>query len=97
MNLVVIVGVGIALSIAFHFVGVYVNAKKTVWFVIALFWLGSINIAMIEVKPAAYKEIEKMQGLYPSTDALIKDALPSVSLYEMLTIKQDFLRNKKQI
>jgi hypothetical protein len=51
MSLSIILTVGIILSIAFHFVGVYAEAKKTVWIMIVLMWAGSINIAMSEIKP----------------------------------------------
>ena len=90
MNLTIILIVATILSLAFHFVGVYANAKKTVWLVIVLMWLGAIDVAMSEVKPKAYEDIKAMKGKYQDVDALIKDAMPEVSIYEMLKIKKSF-------
>jgi len=94
MNLTIILSVAIALSAAFHFVGVYVGAKKTVWLMLALLWAGSINIAMSEVKPKAYEDIKKMQGHFSDTDLLIKDAGEHVSIYEMISIKHSYQLHK---
>jgi predicted nucleic-acid-binding protein len=93
MSLTIILVVGIILSIAFHFIGVYVNAKKIVWTVIVLMWAGSINIAMSEIKPKGYEEIKKMQGQFSDTDKLIKEAGDKVSVYEMLAIKKSYVKN----
>ena len=90
MSLTIILIVAIILSIAFHFVGVYANAKKTVWIMIAFMWAGTTNMAMSEVKPKAYEDIKSMQGKYKDVDLLIKDAMPEVSIYEMLKIKKSF-------
>ena len=90
MNLTIVLIAAVILSFAFHFVGVYANAKKTVWLMIVLMWAGSINIAMSEVKPKAYEDIKSMQGKYEDVDLLIKDAMPEVSIYEMLNIKKSF-------
>ena len=94
MNLSVIIIFGIILSIAFHFAGVWANAKKTVWFVIVLIWAGVISVATSEVKPKAYNEIKKMQGKYADTDELIKKSMPKISVYEMILIKNSFLKNE---
>jgi len=90
MNLMIILLIAIILSIAFHFIGVYANAKKTVWIMIVLMWAAAINIAMSEVKPKGYEEIQSMQGKYKDVDLLIKKAMPKVSVYEMLGIKKSF-------
>ena len=62
MSLSIILVVGVILSIAFHFIGVYAKAKKVVWVVIAILWAGSINIAMSEIKQKGYEDIKNMQG-----------------------------------
>lgn len=94
MSLTVILSVAIVLSIVFHFVGVYAGAKKTVWLMIVLFWAAGTNMAMSEIKPNGYKEIESMKGLYSDTDKLIEEAMPEVSIYEMLAIKKSYNINK---
>ena len=81
MNVYIVVSVAIFLSIIFHFLGVYAGAKKTVWLTLVLLWAAGINIAMSEIKPKGYKEIEKMKGKYADTDALIKEAGESVSVF----------------
>ncbi len=87
MNLTIILIIGLVLSIAFHFIGIYAQAKKTVWVMIVLMWAASINIAMSEIKPKGYEDIKKLQGKYADTDKLIEDAMPEVSIYEMILIK----------
>ena len=94
MSLTILLSVGIILSIAFHFVGIYAGAKKTVWLMIVLMWAGSINIAMSEVKPKAYDDIKKIQGKYEDTDALIKESMPEISVYEMVLIKKSFVKHE---
>ena len=91
MSLNIILIVAIILSIGFHFIGVYAGAKKTVWLMIVLMWAGAINIAMSEVKPKAYEDIKKLQGKYNDTDKLIEDSMPSISVYEMILIKNSFV------
>ncbi|MCK9454964.1 MAG: hypothetical protein WCY51_01085 [Sulfurimonas sp.] len=95
MSLTIVITVAVLLSIAFHFIGVYAGAKKIVWLVIVLFWAAGINLAMSEIKPNGYKEIESMKGQYSDTDQLIQDAGEEVSLYEMLAIKKSYNLNKK--
>ena len=90
MNLTIILGIGIFVSILMHFAGVYAGAKKMVWFVIVLLWAAVINIAMSDVKPKAYETIKSMQGKYKDVDALIKESMPKISVYEMLEIKKRF-------
>lgn len=93
MSLSVILIVAILLSIGFHFIGVYAGAKKTVWLMLVIMWAGSINIAMNEIKPSGYEEIKKMRGQFSDTDKLIDEAMPTVSLYEMLSIKKSYQTN----
>ena len=57
---------------------------------IVLMWAVSINIAMSEIKPKGYEDIKKMQGKYEDVDLLIENAMPEVSIYEMLKIKKSF-------
>jgi len=93
MSLFVVLLVAIILSIGFHFIGVYAGARKTVWLMLFLLWAGTINIAMSEIKPKGYKDIEKMKGHFSDTDELIKEAGENVSVYEMLVIKQSYQVN----
>jgi len=94
MSLVIILVVAVVLSVGFHFIGVYANAKIFVWIMIALMWLGSFNIAMSEIKPKGYDDLEKMKGKYSETDALIEKALPEVSIYEMIVIKNSLVKKE---
>ena len=93
MSLTIILIIGVLLSIAFHFIGVYAGAKKTVWVMIILMWAGSFSIATGEVKPSAYKEIKKIQGQYADTDKLIEEAGEHMSLYQFLVIKKSYIKN----
>jgi hypothetical protein len=93
MSLNIILFAGVILSIGFHFIGVYAGAKKTVWLMLVLMWAGSINIAMSEIKPAGYDEIEKMKGQFADTDKLIEEAGEEVTLYELLSIKKSYVIN----
>jgi hypothetical protein len=95
MSIVSILLLAILLSIVFHFIGIYSGAKKFVWIAIALMWIAGINLATSEIKKSGYKEIERMQGKYKQTDKLIKEAMPSISLYEMLSIKKNFDENER--
>ena len=91
MSLNIILAIGALLSIGFHFIGVYVNAKKTIWLMIVLMWAGSINIAISEIKPKGYEYLKKIEGKYADTDALIEEAKPEISIYEMILIKNSFV------
>jgi len=90
MNLTVILIIAVLLSIGFHFIGVYAGAKKTVWLMIVLMWAGAINIAMSEIKPKGYKDVEAMQGKYADTDKIIEESKPQISIYEIILIKSSF-------
>ena len=72
MSLTLLLGIGIVITIIFHFIGVYAGAKKIVWIAIVLIWAAVISVATSEVKPKAYDEIKQMQGKYPDTDNLSK-------------------------
>ena len=97
MSLNIILFAGLTLSIIFHFIGVYAEAKKIVWIVIALMWAGSINIAMSEIKPKGYEDIKKIQGKYADTDKLIEEAMPEVSIYEMILIKNSLVVHEPKV
>ena len=97
MSLSIIIICAILLSIAFHFVGVYAGAKKTVWVMLILMWAAAISIATSEVKPKAYEDLKGMQGKYSDTDTLIKKSMPKVSVYEMILIKKSFLNNESKL
>ena len=94
MSLTIILIVAILLSIGFHFLGVYANARNTVWLMMILMWAGAINIAMSEVKPKAYEDIKKMQNKYEDTDKIIQESQPEVSVYEMILIKSSFVKHE---
>ena len=86
--------VALLLSVGFHFIGVYAGAKKIVWIMIALMWAGSINIAMSEIKPSGYEEIEKMKGQFSDTDKVIQEAGDEISVYELIGIKKSYISHK---
>lgn len=94
MSLTIILSVAILVSVAFHFAGVYVGAKKTVWLMLLIMWAGTIGMAMSNIKPKGYKEIESMKGQFSETDKLIEEAMPEVTIYEMLVIKKSYNTNK---
>ncbi len=94
MSLTLIIAIGIAISIVFHFIGVYAGAKKIVWIAIVLIWAAVISVATSEIKPKGYDAIKEMQGKYADTDKLIKEAMPKVSLYELIKIKSSYLRHE---
>jgi len=96
MSLTIILTAGIVLSVIFHFIGVYANAKKTVWVMLVLMWAASINVAMSEVSPKGYEYIKGIKGKYEATDRLIQEAEPEISLYEMLKIRKSFDEEKKK-
>ena len=93
MTTTIVIIIALLLSAGFHFIGVYVGAKKIVWTMIALMWAGSINIAMSEIKDTGYEEIEKMKGQFSDTDAVIEEAGEEISVYEMIGIKKSYLIN----
>jgi len=96
MTLTIVLAVAIVLSLAFHFIGVYADAKKSVWLMLVFVWSIAIGTAMNEIKPAGYKDIEKMKGQFSDTDKLIEDAGEEVSLYEMIVIKKSYQINNPQ-
>ena len=93
MSLVIVLLVAVLLSVAFHFLGVYAGAKKTVWLMLVLMWAAAIDIATSEIKPSGYKKIKEIQGKFADTDALIKEAGDEISVYEMLGIMQSYQIN----
>jgi len=88
MSLTIILTVAIVLTLVFHFIGVYAKAQKFVWIALALIWAGSISIAMQEIKPKGYEELKKLQGKDPVLDKVIAEAMPEVTVYEMIVIKK---------
>jgi len=97
VSLSIIIICAILLSIAFHFVGVYAGAKKSVWVMLILMWAAAISIATSEVKPKAYEDLKEMKGKYSDTDALIKNSMPKISVYEMILIKNSFINNENKL
>ncbi|QOP43969.1 hypothetical protein FJR45_08410 [Sulfurimonas sediminis] len=96
MSLTFLLSIGIVLTIIFHFLGVYAGAKRIVWIAIILIWAAVISVATSEVKPKAYDDIKRMQGKYKDTDQLIDEAMPKVSVYEMIVIKNSYLKHEPQ-
>lgn len=96
MTLTTLLLIGLGISIAFHFIGVYAGAKKIVWVAIALLWAGAIGIARSEISDKGYQALDKIRGKYDATDALIRAAEPEVSLYEMMSIKKSFVEQKRK-
>lgn len=94
MTTTIVIIIGLLLSVGFHFIGVYAGAKKTVWVMIVLMWAATINIAMSEIKPSGYEEIQKMQGQFSDTDKIIEEAGETISVYEMIGIKKSYITNK---
>ena len=96
MSLIIILIVATILSLIFHLIGVYIDAKKTIWTMLVFVWAIVIGTAMNEIKPSGYKGIEKMKGQFADTDKLIEESMPEISLYEMLSIKKSYLANKPE-
>lgn len=88
MSLTIILSVAIILTIIFHFIGVYAGAKKFVWIALALIWVGSFSIAMQEIKPKGYEDLKKIQGKDAALDQVINEAMPKITVYEMILIKK---------
>lgn len=96
MGLTIVLIIAVILTAIFHFIGVYANAKKTVWVMLAIMWAGSISIALQEISPKGYEDLEKVKGKDAALDKLIEDSLPEVSVYEMLVIKKSEIGLKNQ-
>lgn len=94
MSLTLLLSIGIVITIIFHFIGVYAGAKKIVWIAVILIWAAIISVATSEVKPKAYDAIKQMQGQYKDTDKLIKESMPHISVYEMILIKNSYLKHE---
>ena len=93
MTTTLVLVVAVLLSVGFHFIGVYARAKKIVWVMLVLMWAGTINIAMSEIKPSGYEEIQKMKGQFSDTDKVIEEAGEEISVYEMIGIKKSYITN----
>jgi len=93
MSLTIILSIAIIISLGFHFVGVYTNSKKTVWIMLVFVWAMAIGTSMHEIKPAGYADVQKMKGKFSDTDKLIEEAMPEISLYELIIIKKSYLIN----
>jgi hypothetical protein len=96
MSLTIVLIIAVILTVIFHFIGVYANAKRTVWIMLALMWAGSISISMQEISAKGYEDLEKIKGKDAGLDKLIEESLPKISVYEMLVIKKSELALKKQ-
>ena len=96
MSLTIVLIIAVILTAIFHFIGVYANAKKTVWVMLAIMWAGSISIALQEISPKGYADLEKVKGKDAALDKLIAESLPEVSVYEMLVIKKSEIELKSQ-
>ena len=96
MNLTIILTVAVILTVIFHFIGVYARAQRVVWIMLAIMWAGSISIALQEISPKGYEDLEKIKGKDADLDKLIEESLPQISVYEMLVIKKAQLELKKR-
>ena len=96
MSISVLVIIGVAVTLLLHFAGVYTKSLKIVWIAIVFLWAVVVGTFTNEIKPQGYKEIKAMQGKYEETDALIKKAGEKVSFYELMQIKQSYLKNKRE-
>ncbi len=96
MSLSILIIIGLIVTLFLHVAGVYTKSVKIVWMAIVFLWVIAIGTFTNEIKPKGYREIVKMQGEYADTDALIKEAGKKVSFYELLQIKQSYLRHKKE-
>jgi uncharacterized membrane protein len=96
MSITVLIGIGIIATLLLHVAGVYTKSLKLVWIVIVFLWAVAIDVFVSEIKPKGYDAVKKMEGKYPSTDALIKEAGEKISLYELLKIKQSYYTNERK-
>ena len=90
MSLTILLIIASVISVAFHFLGVYMNSKKTVWIMLVFVWAMAIGTAMNEIKPSGYEDVEKMKGKFTQTDKLIEESMPEISLYEIIVIKKSY-------
>ena len=97
MSLTILITSGLIVSLAFHFLGVYTKSKKTVWVMLVFVWAMMIGTAINEIKPSGYADIAKMKGKFADTDKLIEEAMPEVSLYELILIKKSYQLNDPNI
>jgi len=96
MSLTIVLIVAVILTAIFHFIGVYARAQKIMWIMLVIMWAGSISIALQEISPKGYTDLEKIKGKDAALDKLIAESLPEISVYEMLVIKKTQLELKKQ-
>ena len=96
MSLWIVLTIAGILTIIFHFIGVYARAQRVVWVMLAIMWAGSISIALQEISPKGYEDLEKIKGKNAALDQLIAESLPEISVYEMLVIKKAQLELKKR-
>jgi len=96
MSLIIVLIVAVILTAIFHFIGVYARAQRIVWIMLLIMWAGSISIALQEISPKGYEDLEKIKGKDAALDQLIAESLPEISVYEMLVIKKSELTLKKQ-
>ena len=88
MSLTIVLIVAVILTAIFHFIGVYAKAQKIMWIMLVIMWAGSISIALQEISPKGYEDLEKIKGQDAALDQLIQESLPEISVYEMLVIKK---------
>jgi len=88
MSLTIILIVAVILTAIFHFIGVYARAQRIMWIMLLIMWAGSISIALQEISPKGYEDLEKIKGQDVALDQLIQESLPEISVYEMLVIKK---------
>lgn len=96
MSITGLIIIGIIATLILHFIGIFTKSLKLVWIVIIFLWAFGIDVFVSEIKPDGYKEIKKMQGKYKDTDELIKKSGKEVSFYELLEIKQSYLKHERE-
>jgi len=88
--------IGIIATLILHFIGIFTKSLKLVWIVIIFLWAFGIDVFVSEIKPKGYEEVKKMQGKYKDTDELIQQSGKKISFYELLEIKQSYLKHERE-
>jgi len=96
LSMAILIGVGIFMTVLLHFAGVYTKSLKIAWAAILFLWAVAMGTLMNEIKPQGYAEIKAMQGKYKDTDALIEQAGKKISFYELMQIKENYMKHKKE-
>ncbi|NPA66021.1 MAG: hypothetical protein GXO11_03975 [Epsilonproteobacteria bacterium] len=96
MSITGLIIIGIIATLILHFIGIFTKSLKLVWIVIIFLWAFGIDVFVSEIKPKGYEEVKKMQGKYKDTDELIQQSGKKISFYELLEIKQSYLKHERE-